>query len=559
MFVNRNFRMPGTMVLAICLGLAAFVMTPPRIDGAPGVNPAAFAVQLRTAYREIPHTRPWQITGIERSLRPAVYLGNGTFLSFEPAMDRAVGSTLRFAGDFEISAHLLHRDRQLGLGLLRIDEQGDEAGDWRAPPRTVLAESMDLRGRGTALHLIGYGKNRSAGLRRHTVFLEGMRAGEMPAVAGKHGRKLPLMQFSGWTPGIRPGDLLFAERGGRPQLAGIVVRFHENDRYGFALPAPLLAGYVEQALAISAKQKAAEKSNKTTQEPPPADSVVSDPGFRAETIGSRTARAYYGLAPGSKSGNAGAMLVTRVMPYLLTLRDRVEAGDVIVGVNGRPLGPGGTIDDPLYGPLSLEALLGFAKGRPQAAGTRVRLDIIRKRERRTVKLELHPHRKDYVRVPEYFERPAYLIAGGLVFVELSERYLQERSAAGVSSEAPRLKFLARARQLLDRPEKSRYVILDRILPVPLNADYRAVAARRPLLLLSLNGVAVRDLAHLNRMLQEHLAAGRDLALGLEDGRLIVLPGADRGVALKQADSTVRARHGIPYLQANLLNQASNSR
>ncbi|MEQ9362926.1 MAG: hypothetical protein RIF32_01710 [Leptospirales bacterium] len=556
MSVKQKAGLGTTLIFGALLALMAFAFAPLRVHGAPGVDPVGFALEMRTAFRDIPHSRPWHITDVERSLRPAVYLGGGSFLSFEPAMDRAVGGTLRFPGDLEISAHLVHSDPQLGLSLTRIDKQGDEADGWRAPPTTVFAESLDLRGRGAALHLVGYGKNRAGGLRRHTVFLEGMRSGALAAVAGIAGRSLPLMQFSGWTPGIHPGDLLFVDRGGRPQLAGIVVRIHENDRLGFALPAPLLAGYVKLALARSAQQNTSKSNRPGGPEhdsflPGVAQlSVISDPGFRAEPIGNRAARAYYGLKPGSE----GALLVSRVMPYSNALRDRVQAGDVIVGVNGESLGPGGTIVDGRYGPLDLQALLGFRNGRPLAAGASVRLDLIRKRERRSVRLELHPHRAEYVRVPEYFERPAYLIAGGLVLVELSERYLNEKaSGAGAedSSLAPRLKFLARARRLLDRPEKSRYVILDRILPVPFNAAYRRVAADHPLLLLSLNGVAVRDLAHLNQMMQEHLTAGRDLALGLEDGRLIVLPGADRGSALKQADADVRARHGIPFLQGNL--------
>lgn len=543
----ESVRLIKWIALVGLLGLIGMVATPLEIEGAPkkstAVNPERAALELRTAYRNIPHARPWQTTEIERSLRPAIYLGGGAFLSFEPAMDRAVGSTLRFPGDLEISAHLLHSDRGLGLNLLRIDQQGDEARGWQEPRRTAFAEQFDFRERGVTLDLVGYDNNVGRGLRRHTVFAEGMGAGRLPEVSGHQARMLPLLQFSGWTSGIRAGDLLFARRAGRSELVGIVVRFHENDRYGFALPAPVLAGYIERTLASTSGKKSGTVAQLS-------ESVLSDPGFRTESISSRSARAYYGLKPGSE----GALLVTRVMPYLHALRDRLQAGDVIVGVNGQRLGPGGTIQDSRYGVLPLNALLGLRDGRPLKAGAVVKLDIARKRELRTVSLELHPHQPGYVRVPAYFRLPAYLITGGLVFVELSEKYLAERQAAGAANNgAPRLNFLARVRRLLDRPEKSRYVILDRVLPVQINEAYQSliIEAGRPLLVQSLNGVAARSLSHLKTMMQENLIAGRDLAFGLEGGRLIVLPGIDHGAALKAADARVRARHGIAYLQANL--------
>lgn len=525
---------------------------------APDLDPVRQTLELRTARRAIPHSRPWQITNVERSLRPAVPLGDGVFLSFEPAMADAIGSTLRFPGDLEISAQLVHRDALLGLSLVRIDRQGDEARGWRPPPRVRFADSLDLRARGQALQLVGYGsRSDRRGLRGQTVFLEGMRAGSLPVEfsrAGRQARALPLMQFSGGASGIHPGDLLFAKRGSRWSLAGIVVRFDAKERIGQALPAPLISGYIQLALkAATAREKriAAGKNGPAASADDvsgPSSSVISDPGFRTRPIASQSARAYYGLRPGEE----GALLVTRVLPELHALRDRVRPGDVILGANGQKLGPGGTLLDARYGPLPLTALLGFRKGRPLPAPIEIRLDIARERERRTVSIQLQPQSLEYLRVPAYFERPAYLIAGGLVLVELSERYLNERvPAQSDPAAAPRLRFLADPRRLPANRDQSRFVVLDRILPVLFNEAYRATIAGRPLLLLSLNGVAVRSLSHLHGMMAEHLSAGRDLAFAFEGGRLLVLPGQDQGAALKAADATVRARHGIPYLQANL--------
>ena len=539
-------------VLVIVLTVCAVVFAPTRGDSAPAsVDVNRRVLELRTLHREIPHTSPWQVGAAGRSLRPAVYLGRNTYLSFEPAMPRAFGSTLRFPRDLELSAHLLHADPQIGLNLVRVDRQGYEATGWQEPERTVLAENFDYNQRGKGVDLIGYGADFDRGLRRHTVFVEGMRAARFPEIAGHWARELPVLQFSGWTPGIRAGDLLFTGS----ELVAIVLRFDPNDRYGFALPASMIAGYVHRVLAVDAdkpaRTKDAEKASRAKDVENIARgkaalaqvdvSVICDPGFRGEAISSPAARTYYGLKPGSE----GAVLVTRVMPYLRVLRDRLRTGDVIVGVNGRRLGPGGTFADSRFGELPITALLGFNAGRPTSPGTVVKLEVSRDRQLRTVEFELHPHQPAYVRVPTRFNRPAYLITGGLVLVELSEEYLSELQ----SPAPPRLEFLAREHRLDDQPEGSRYVILDRILPVEFNAAYSGTAG--PLLVQSLNGVAVRSLTHLKTMMQDQLKAGEDLAFGLEGGRLIVLPGDDHGTALNAADARVRARHGIPFLQANL--------
>jgi hypothetical protein len=147
------------------------------------------------------------------------------------------------------------------------------------------------------------------------------------------------------------------------------------------------------------------------------------------------------------------------------------------------------------------------------------------------------------------------LTGGLVFVELSDRYLAEIGTrpTGADSDSvrrwPRLSFLAQSRRLSTRADGSRYVVLDRVLPVRSNQGDAMYTEEidGPLLLLSLNGVAVRSLSHLKRMMLEHLEGGRDLAFGLEGGKLIVLDGEK----LAAADEEVRARYAIPYLQANL--------
>jgi PDZ domain len=86
-------------------------------------------------------------------------------------------------------------------------------------------------------------------------------------------------------------------------------------------------------------------------------------------------------------------------------------------------------------------------------------------------------------------------------------------------------------------------VLHRILPTRASEGYAGEGS----LVLSINGVAIRNLQHLRDLAGERIRSGRELALGLEGGRLLALAPEE----LKEADREVRERHGIRYLEGGL--------
>ena len=148
-------------------------------------------------------------------------------------------------------------------------------------------------------------------------------------------------------------------------------------------------------------------------------------------------------------------------------------------------------------------------------------------------VSLTPFLDGNYRVPDQFARPSYLISGGLVFVELSEKYIQESFHPSI-----RLQYLNLVSNFRENlPE--RYVILDSILPTSFNRGYRVEKQ----LVLSVNGSAVRSLAHLNSLIEEAKKRSQTIVIALEGNRTIIMNSAD----LDAGDQEVRKTQAIPYL------------
>lgn len=545
--LNSSLRRRLSVVSAFaCSGVLVSLSAWPGLSGevsarsSSAVDFAASTRPVRTAYRQLSQRAPWRSARVESAVRTGLHLGDGRLLVYAPFMDRAVGSVVRLPGDLELSLNLLHYEAALGVALLQID-----GGERRLSGRIRWERGFEYTDTGAQLAIRGY---RDGRLTRRTAFSSGMRSGVLNAgkprslktseysadrdhlAAPGLNRELPLLQFHDGGPGIAPGDTVYTAAG---QIVGIVVRYSAKEESGLALPAALLQSYV--GLVDRVKPEANR-------------SLVITPGVQLSDPGGAAARRHYGLA----DSDSGPRLVSRVAVTRLRANERLLRGDLILEWNGKRPDAAGRLTDSRYGSLPLAALAGLAAGRLQPPGTTVRLEVLRERERRRIQIQLRAGDATGAVVPADFPRPAYLIAGGLAFVELSEAYLAERERDGATA-APRLDYLATTVGV-SGPERTRYVVLERVLPLPepenqaLREDLRT---DRPLLLQSLNGTAVRNLRHLRALIRTALQDKRDLVFNLEEGHLIVLPGKDGGAALQALNRAVRARHGIAFLEGGL--------
>ncbi len=491
-----------------------------RTASTPGVLPRA--AEVRTLYRDAPHREPWR-RDLTRSISaPGAYLGDERVLAFAPRIERALGVTLRPPADIELSLNYLNHDRELGLAVYRLDRQGPRASRPGDLAETRFARNFDYSRRGQELRLVGLKEGRPE---EAALFFEGVTAGRVPG-----GRcDLPALEVSTVGGSLAPGDLVFHGA----ELLGIVFAAEASGRRGRALPAELLEAFVQQSRALGdAAGRPVRVSDWRDAGLQERSSFMVHPGFEYAELSDAVSRRYYGLAPDTQ-----AVYVTRVYRWLEAAADRLQAGDIIVGVRGRPLLSGGLAPDARFGRVPLAVALSLRDGAPTPRGARVRLDLIRDGEKRSIEISLHPFDPQALRAPEEFREPAYWIVGGLVFVELSGRYLAEGPASA------RLQYLYERQAVNEGLETERYVVLHRILPTRASEGYSGEGS----LVLSLNGIAIRNLRHLRDLAGERIRSGRELALGLEGGRLLALSPEE----LKDADREVRERHGIRYLEGGL--------
>lgn len=501
--------------LALFSALADARATPPS-----AVLPRA--AEVRTLYRDIPHREPWRRDLTRSESAPGVYLGDERMLAFAPRVERALGVTLRPPRDIELSLNYLNHDRELGLALYSLDRQGPRASRPGDLAETSFARNFDYSRRGQELRLVRLKDGRPE---EASAFFEGVVSGRTPG-----GRsELPALEVSTIGGQLNAGDLVFQGSA----LLGIVFATDDGARRGRALPAELIAAFVQQSRALGdAAGRPVQISEWRDARPEERGSFVTHPGFEYTDLSDAVARRYYGLAPDTQ-----AVYVTRVYRWLEAAGDRLQVGDVIVGVRGRPLLSGGMASDARFGRVPLAAALVQRDGVLAPRGARVRLDLLREGEKRSVEIGLYLFDQKALRAPDEFREPAYWIAGGLVFVELSGRYLAEGPASA------RLQYLYERQAVNEVQETERYVVLHRILPTKASEGYGGEGA----LVLSLNGVAVRSLRHLRDLAGERIRAGRELSLGLEGGRILALAPEE----LKDADREVRERHGIRYLEGGL--------
>lgn len=186
-------------------------------------------------------------------------------------------------------------------------------------------------------------------------------------------------------------------------------------------------------------------------------------GLAWEDITNPALHELLGLEPGE-----GGIRLTRVLPYG-SAGGKLLPGDVLLELGGARIDPTGYYEHPHYGRM-LFALL-FSDGRHP--GERLPAQVLRAGHRLETTLPLVRMQPELDKVPPYvFGRgPDYVIAGGLVFQELTRPYL---SAWGDwSHRAPPRLLVALDREARQpTPEAPRIVLLSSVLPDAANLGYQ---------------------------------------------------------------------------------------
>ena len=316
---------------------------------------------------------------------------------------------------------------------------------------------------------------------------------------------LPSIIFSAWDREIRPGDLLFSG----DTFIGFVTDYDYQARRGRALPSVFLRPLLRKRLSANGK-----------------NGLLPHPGFETEPVADPILKTFFGMG-----ADESGVIISRLYPFS-PAAEVLEKGDVILRVDGRTLAPGGEIHNVVFGKLPLQAGIILKGGGLLSEKDSLALLISRNGRRRELNIRLESWEEKNYRVPGRFDRPRYLIYGGLVFVELSGAYIRESR-----TKSARLRFLAARRLYRSVQNDERYVVLDRILPHAINRGYEYSR----LLTESVHGRTVRNLKHLKSLLKQS-PPKEPIVIRLEGGREIVLDPA----RTRQADRTLLKQYDIQF-------------
>ena len=293
----------------------------------------------------------------------------------------------------------------------------------------------------------------------------------------------------------------------------MVMMYDRDSQEGTAIPGPMIERFLEDA-----------EDGKYEGFPTLGVSwnPLRDPNLREEV----------------KAPKSGGILVTRVNPRGTAGRAGLKEGDVILAVDGMKLDEDGNYRDPLYGPTAIGNLV---RVRP-AVGTKARFLISRDGKEMELTGTYDRRARDEVAIPTlaFDHQPRYLVAGGLVFQQLTGAYLQEWGDKWTERAPQRLVELFSFQQEKRADPEKKVVFLSQVLPAALNLGYQQYSG---LVLEKVNGKEIHDLAELAELLDK-TQEGNLIFEFMDDPGKLVLDAAE----VKGKQEEIRKAYGISELR-----------
>ncbi len=211
----------------------------------------------------------------------------------------------------------------------------------------------------------------------------------------------------------------------------------------------------------------------------------------------------------------------------------LQAGDVVLAVNGLPVDSSGMIE--LDGErMELEEL-----AERSFKGDKVAFDFLRDGQKHHAEAELAPLPAGYVTARVYDELPRYVVYGGLVFQPLQANVISAHSLRPLDVMVELDQFTRRG----GSQKKQDVVLLTKTLPDEVNARFGSYGTR---IVERVNGVEVQGLAHLHELLYGAPPEGETrpayTVIELKEAaRPLVIDAA----AIEAANARISARYNIP--------------
>ena len=254
----------------------------------------------------------------------------------------------------------------------------------------------------------------------------------------------------------------------------------------------------------------------------------TDGGFpdlcvKCQRLDSNSHRRYLGL-----TARDGGVLVTRV-DFDGSSWGVLEEGDVLLEIDGEPIGSDGTI--PLRGGELIDHSYLVST---HLVGEKLPVVVWRRSRQLTCHVPLRtPQRL----VPEdrYDVRPTYYLFGGLLFIPLTRDYLKAWGGDWCRNAPDDLMTLYESG--VKTPDRREVVLLQKVLADRVNQGYHEL---ENLAVTHVDGLAVRDVAHLVQLVE----GDKDpyVCFRVGDGRQLVL---EREACRKRHNSILR-RYNVPH-------------
>ncbi len=327
-------------------------------------------------------------------------------------------------------ARVLHRDREAGLALLDVEEEGFfkdlealRLGDDPRPGQFVSSVYIDTL---------------------FQIYRDRFRIQDIGIISYSGFTYLPYCSFHA-AESFPQGGLLFC----KSKICGF-INYSNNKGYGRAV----ISSVIKHFLAGFVPNNKSQSSSFAAQ------------GFRLHRLADPATRKYYQLPP-----QLTGSIVSEVAPGSSAWQVLKEK-DILLSIDGVSVNNWGLFRHPFWGPQKAQFLLAMRDGKMRHPGQKVELEVLRNSKKKRLSMKLRSYGGHGERIPEEIENAPYFVENGIVFLELSRALLRSLYGKNWKQKSSLMGHVFQKYRYYKQELKDRIVVLGSILPDPATRGLR---------------------------------------------------------------------------------------
>ncbi|MDF3819874.1 serine protease [Leptospira sp. 96542] len=481
-----NFKFP------IFLSIVIYFHIPVQIFASKKLGESVVQIKVTVQYPNF--QQPWRYKNPETRYSTGIYVGENKVLVPAQAIYFFTNIEIKKKNSIKnYQTNLVKLDPDLGLALLKVKEKNFSEG---LTP-TLFSDKLSIPSVGYVIESNDTKVSEPKKVRIQKMEVDSYANGylELPIVEVQSENKLE---------GI--GELVLDEMQKSPQ--GILYNSKENGSKGGMIPNFAIRNFLDQ-----------------TQNHLPFK------GFKFKPLTDAHTRTFYGLS----KDNEG-VLIAELYPN--SSADSVlKLEDVLLEVGNFKIDPKGNFEHPKFGTLDLNFLFHAGKEFGFSVGSKIQLKILRNKKIQVLQMELKKFPTNSIRVPygnTRFEKPKFLITGGLIFQELSEAYLVEHGTQWRNRVSKEFLYLNDYYRIKRSNEEGKIIILTHVLPLAGNKSYHSY---KQMILNQVNGEIILSLEDLKSKLKK--SKNKFIKFEMNDGTEMIFKSDELSSLTKEALDSFR--------------------